>query len=210
MSLLLVEAPPFVLPRIGALLRHAAPRVLESMILPVALFYAGLVIGGEMCGVLVSAAWVYGGLVLRLVRRSTVPGSLLLAVVGISARVVVTLLTGNALFFFLPPTLGVFCVSLTFLCTAGTARPLAQRITADLAPLPGHVVAHPVMRRFFVRQSLVWGLAQLANGVLTLWLLLGASLGTFLAVRTAAVAVLLGAVALGTVLDFRASLARTA
>lgn len=197
------EASVFALPQFGALVRHAAPRVFESMILPVALFYAGLFAGGEMCGVVVSAVWVYGGLALRVARGRRVPGTVLLAAVAITARVVVTLLTGNLIFFFLPPTLGVFCVSLIFLCTARGPRPLAERIAVDLAPLPDRLVRHPVMRRFFSRQSLLWGCAQLCNGLLSLWLLLSLPAATFVLVRMCAVAVLIGGVAVGCLVDFR-------
>ncbi|MFI6499975.1 VC0807 family protein [Nonomuraea typhae] len=197
------EAPEFVMPRLGALLWHAVPRVLESMILPVALFYAGMLAGGEYAGLGCSAAWVFGGIMVRLVRSSRMPGTVILAGLSLVARVVVTVLTGNFRWFFLPPTCGVFMVSAAFLATARGRRPLAERITLDLVPLPEWVVAHPVLRRFFVRQSLAWGFAQLANGSLTLWTLLSFELGTFLALRTSLVAVLLSGAAAFSVLDFR-------
>ncbi|MFI6395185.1 VC0807 family protein [Nonomuraea sp. NPDC050547] len=203
----LLVAPPaptaFVLPRMGTLLLHAAPRVLESMILPVALFYAGMLAGGEVAGMAASAAWVFGGMAVRLVRGQPMPGTVILAAVGITARVVVALAAGDVRWFFLPPTCGVFAVSLVFLATARGRRPLAERITLDLVPLPGHVAGHPVMRRFFVRQSLAWGCAQLLNGTLTLWILLSQSIGTFLALRTSLVALLMTAMAVASVLDFR-------
>ena len=70
-------------------------------------------------------------------------------------------------------------------------------------PLPGHVIERPVMRRFFTRQSLVWGCAQFGNASLSLWLLAQPTIQTYLIVRTAAVAVLLSGAALLTLIDFR-------
>jgi hypothetical protein len=188
------------------LLRHAAPRVIEGMLLPVAVFYVSLLFTGLYGALAVAVAWVYGGVLWRLVRRRPVPGTVLLAAGAITVRAVLAGATGSAVVFFLQPCLGVFCVSLAFLGTASLRRPLAQRVAMDLVPLPDHLLAHPVMRRFFRRQSLLWGYVQLANAVLTLWLLLSQTIETYLVVRTTVVAVLLGGAALASVLAFRRSL----
>jgi hypothetical protein len=194
------EAPAFELPRFGRLVRHAVPRVLEGMILPVAVFYVGLILSGVTGGIVVAVAWVYAGVALRLVRRRVVPGALLLSAGTVTVRAVLALL------FFLQPTLGVFCASAGFLATVRVRRPLVRRVAEDLVPLPEHVTEHAVMRRFFIRQSLVWGCAQFGNASLSLWLLFSQSIQTYLIVRTTAVAVLLSGVALVTLLDFRLSL----
>ncbi|MFS1298764.1 VC0807 family protein [Streptosporangium longisporum] len=199
---------PLVLPRIGPLLRHAAPRVFESMILPVLVFYVALLFADAGVALGVAAAWVYGGVAWRLVKGGEAPGTLLLAAGTITVRVALAVATGNPIVFFLQPCLGVFCVSLGFLLTAPLRRPLIRRVVADLVPLPDHVTEHPRMRRFFVRQSVLWGCAQLLNAVLSLWLLLSQSLQTYLVVRTSVVAVLLGGAALVSVLSFRHCLRR--
>ncbi|WP_433369761.1 VC0807 family protein [Streptosporangium sp. CA-115845] len=201
----LMPAPtaPIALPRLGALLRHAAPRVFESMMLPVLVFYVALIFTNSHVALAVAALWVYGGVAWRLVRRSEAPGTLMLAAGTITVRVVLTVATGNPIVFFLQPCLGVFCVSMGFLLTAPLRRPLIRRVVADLVPLPDQVTEHPRMRRFFVSQSVLWGCAQLLNAVLSLWLLLSQTLETYLLVRTSAVAVLLGGAALISVLSLR-------
>ncbi|GII84846.1 hypothetical protein Ssi03_28360 [Sphaerisporangium siamense] len=196
-------ARPPALPRLSVLVRHAVPRVLEGMILPVAIFYVGFLVAGERGGVGMAVAWVYGGAVLRLVRRQPVPGTVLLAMLAVTVRAVLTLVTGDLLIFFLQPTLGVYAASLAFLGTAAAPRPLIQRVTTDLVPLPEHLTHHPRMRRFFVHLSLLWGTVQFANGSLSLWLLLSESIETYLIVRTAAVAVLMVLAALASLLAFR-------
>ncbi|MFF0573132.1 VC0807 family protein [Streptosporangium saharense] len=202
---LLLSPPtaPVALPRIGALLRHAAPRVLEGMILPVAVFYAGLVFFGLYGALAVAVGWVYGGIVWRLVRREPVPGTVLLAAGTITVRAVLAAATGSPVLFFLQPCLGVLCASLGFLLTAPMRRPLVQRVATDLVPLPGHLLEHPRMRRFFVGQSVLWGGAQLLNASLSVWLLLTQTLETYLLVRTSLVAVLLGGAGLVSVLGLR-------
>ncbi|MFF5205134.1 VC0807 family protein [Streptosporangium sp. NPDC000396] len=204
MTLLLTPpAVPIAFPRLGALLRHAAPRVLEGMILPVAVFYAGLVFFGLYGALAVAVVWVYGGVVWRLVRRRPVPGTMLLAAGTITVRAVLAGVTGSPILFFLQPCLGVFCASMGFLLTATLRRPLVQRVATDLVPIPDHLLEHPRMRRFFVGQSVLWGCAQLVNAALSLWLLFSQTTETYLVVRTSAVAVLLSGTALISVLSFR-------
>ncbi|WP_248959855.1 VC0807 family protein [Sphaerisporangium perillae] len=200
------SAPHPVLPRIPDLIRHAAPRVLEGMILPVAVFYAGLLVAGVNGGLAMAVTWVYGGVALRLIRRQKVPGTVLLAMLAITVRAALALVTGDVVIYFLQPTLGVYCASLAFLTTAAAPRPLIQRVTTDLVPLPDHLVHHPRMRRFFVHLSLLWGTVQFVNGSLSLWLLFSESIETYLIVRTAAVAVLMVFAALASLLAFKRAL----
>ncbi|WP_371782036.1 VC0807 family protein [Streptosporangium subroseum] len=201
--LMSTPAAPIALPRLGALLRHAAPRVLEGMILPVAVFYAALAALGLYGALAVAVAWVYGGVVWRLVRRRGVPGTLLLAAGAVTVRAVLAGVTESSIFFFLPSCLGVFCASMGFLLTAPLRRPLAQRVASDLIPLPEHLLEHSLMRRFFMRQSILWGCAQMINAVLSLWLLFSLTTEAYLVVRTSAVAVLLGGAGLISVLSLR-------
>ncbi|MBB2912650.1 hypothetical protein FHS43_003933 [Streptosporangium becharense] len=209
MTVLTSTSPaPVELPPLKAMLRHAAPRVLEGMFLPVAVFYVALLFTGEVGAVFVTLAWVYAGVAWRLVRRREVPGTMILAAVMATVRVALVVVTGNPILFFLQPCLGVFCASMGFLLTAPLRRPLAQRVATDLVPLPGHVQEHPRMRRFFRWQSVLWGCAQLLNAGLSIWLLFTQTLETFLLVRTSAVAVLLGGAALVSVLSFRRCLRR--
>lgn len=62
------------------------------------------------------------------------------------------------------------------------------------------------MRSFFRRHSVLWGCVQLVNASLSLWLLLSQPAEGFLVVRTCAVAVLLSATGLVSLLAFRRAL----
>ena len=199
---MLAASPAATLPRIGEIARHAVPRIIETMIMPVAVFYLGLLVTDLMGAIAISAAWVYGGLLLRLVRRRAVPGSVILAVIAITVRVALAVLMHDERLFFLPPTLGVFSVSVAFLVSAGTRRPLAERMAADLVPLPAQVVEHLRERNFYRRQSLIWGIAQLGNGLISLWLLYTLETETYVLVRAVAVAVLLGGAVAGVLVDY--------
>src|SRR3569833_621571 len=59
----------FELPRLPHLAMHALPRVIEGMIAPAVVFYAGLAALGLNGAIMPSIAWVYGGILIRVVRR---------------------------------------------------------------------------------------------------------------------------------------------
>lgn len=192
----------FTMPPLRRLLRHAIPRVIESMIMPPVLTYAGILFFGLSAGLIAGMLWVFGGALWRLARHAVLPGLVILALASITARTAFALATGNTLLYFLPPIAGVFCVALVFLVSAPTRRPLARRVAGDLVPMPAEVQERPAMRRFFRRQSLLWGCAQLGNAVLSAWVLFHQTVQGFLVLRTAAVAVLLGVTGVATLVDF--------
>ncbi len=188
------SAHRFEIPRLTALARHALPRVIESMVAPVVVFYAGLFALGLDGALVTAVTWVYGGIVVRLIRRRPVPGTMLLAALGVTARAAMAAVTGSAVVYFLQPTLGTMLVAMAFLGSVPLRRPLAAKVATDLVPLPDAFLAHHRVYRFFLRISLLWALVFTLNTGLSLWLLFSQSIATFLWIRTVAVA-LLGATA---------------
>jgi hypothetical protein len=191
------------LPRLTALLRHAAPGLAEGVIAPVIAFYLGLFVLGYRGAVIAAIAWVYGGIICRLVRRKKVPGTLMLAAVGITVRAAMALLTGSMVVYFLQPTLSTLVMAVTFLCSVLLRRPLALKLATDLLPMPAAFIRHTRVRRFFQQISLLWSMVLLANTAVSLWLLLSQSIADFLWLRTT-IGMSLGAAAVGiSVLGFR-------
>ncbi|MFC4913973.1 VC0807 family protein [Actinomadura gamaensis] len=184
----------FELPRLGILLRQAAPRFVEGVIAPVAVFYAAFALWGLNGGLVAAVGWVYGGLAWRYARGHGVPGMLLLAAVGVTVRAGLAAATHSPVLYFLQPTLGTLMVSGSFLVSVPLRRPLAQKIATDLVPMPEAFLRHVRVRRFFSRVSLLWASVFLANAALSLWMLFSQSIAVFLWVRTSLVAAL-GAVA---------------
>jgi hypothetical protein len=195
--------PPFPIPRITSLARHATPHVLEATLIPLALFYGGLRLLGLWGALLAALIWSYTSLLRRLITRRRVPGMLVLGIIGLTARTALALATGSAFLYFLQPTLGTGLVASVFIGSTVLGRPLAMRLAADFMPLPEAWLAHAGVRRFFLRISLLWAGVFLANAGISLWLLVSQSLATFLWTRTVASLVLTGgAVAIST-LAFR-------
>ncbi|MFI6601944.1 VC0807 family protein [Nonomuraea sp. NPDC050536] len=184
--------PPIQLPRLTALVRQAVPKLLEGVVAPLAVFYAALTVLGLKGALAAAVGWVYLGLIYRLVRRVRIPATMILAAIAITARAAVGFWTGSWVIYFIQPELGTICISMAFLASVRLNKPLVQKLTLDYIHLPSAVLRHERVRRFFARITLLWAFVLLANSTVSIWLALHESLGTFMLLRTSAVAVMSG------------------
>ncbi|MEW9555186.1 VC0807 family protein [Nonomuraea sp. NPDC050783] len=184
------------LPRLGALAKEAAPKLLEAVVAPLAVFYLAMVVLGFKWALVATVAWVYLGVAWRLVRRVKVPATMYLAAFAITVRALVSFWTGTWMWFFIQPELGTICISMAFLASVRLNKPLVQKLTLDYIHLPSAVLRHERIRRFFARITLLWAFVLLMNSTLSIALAvyesLGGSLGAFMLLRTSAVAVISG------------------
>ena len=193
----------FELPRLTSLIRHALPRFIEGAVAPVAIFYAAFALLGLNGGLVAAVAWVYGGIAWRYWRGHGVPALMFLAAAGVTVRAVLAAVTGSPVVYFLQPTLGTLVVGATFLASVPLGRPLAQKLAADMVPLPEAFMKHERVRQFFLRISLLWSMVFFANALISLWMLFNESLGAFLWMRTSMVTVLGAAAVAVSILGFK-------
>lgn len=179
------------------LARTAALRLLESTIAPLVIFYGLLSVTGLRWGLLAALGWSYSAMLVRARGGRRIPGILLLGAALLTIRTGLALATGSVFVYFLQPTLGTFAIAGLFLATTRfSSQPLVERLAHDFCPLPDSLMGNGMLRRFFLRISLLWALVYAVNGATTLVLLLTSSLGTFLVMRTAAsTALTVGAIA---------------
>ena len=169
------------LPPVRQLAVRVGRTVLESTIIPLAIFYGCMAALGLVGAVMTALAWTYIGIGRRLVKRQPIPGMLLIGALLMTARTVIALMTGSLFLYFLQPTLGTFMVAGLFLISAPLNKPLTQKVATDFCPLSDGIIKHPEIATFFGRISLMWGLVYSVNGAATLWLLFdGHSVGVFL------------------------------
>jgi intracellular septation protein A len=203
-----VAFPGVSFPGVMVLARQAAPRLLEGVIVPLVVFYAALTIIGLNGALGAVVAWVYGSVGWRLLRRRSVSGTMILAVIAITVRAALALWSGSAVIYFLQPELGTICISMAFLASVRLRRPLVRRLILDYIHLPEVVVEHKRVQKFFVRLTLLWAFVLLLNATFSIWLLLHESIETYVLVRPVAVAVISGLAFLGSVGAFRQILHR--
>ncbi len=181
------------------MVRHALPALLESTIVPGALFYLVLLLDGFHGALLAALAWSLAALGRRLVRGHKVPAVLVLSVVLVSARTVVAYVTGSAFLYFVQPTASTFLVAVLFLGSAVARRPIIERLARDFCPLDPEMFARPFVRRFFLRLSMLWFVVLSTQAAFVMWLLLASSVRTFVVERSLVSAVLtVGGIVLST------------
>ena len=196
------------IPRLGALSRHAGRHVIEASLIPLALFYSTLTFVGSTAALLTALAWSYLALGRRLVTGQRLPGLLLLGAFGLTARTLVALGTGSLFLYFLQPTLTSAVVACLFLASLLTASPMALRLATDVCPLPGDVLALPVVRRYFFRLTVLWAGVQLASAGLTITLLMSQPVGTYVWAKQVTSLGLTGTAIAVSVLWFKQSMRR--
>jgi hypothetical protein len=180
-----VDHRDFELPRLRDLARRAAPQVIEATLVPLALFYAFLAALGPTGAICSALGWNYLALLRRLWRRERLPGLLVIASLGITARSVVAFASGSSLFvYFLQPSLATVLVGAAFLLSVPLGKPLAEKLAHDFVPLPAAFLSMPKVQRLFVRISLLWALVSLVNAAGTIALLVNVPIATYLAAKT--------------------------
>ncbi|MFC5995791.1 VC0807 family protein [Pseudonocardia hispaniensis] len=173
------------LPPIGSLLRHAGRPLLESTLIPLALFWVLFTHIGFDAGLFAALGWSAAAIGSRLLLRKRLPAILLISTALLVVRTVVGYWSGSAFLYFLQPTAQNFLFALMLLLTIGFDRPLLAKLADDFCAFPEALTRHPRMKRFFRRVSLLWALVFLVNGVTTLTVLATQTVGDYLMVSTA-------------------------
>ena len=178
--------PPVALdlPPLRTMAWHALPRVIEGAVIPTLLFLGLLHLGGRWAAIAGALAWSILVIATRLALGRRVPTIVLIGVSALALRTTLAFAAGSSFVYFLQPTVGTATVGICLILSAMSGRPLVLRLARDFCPLPDDVMAHGHLRRFFLGISVLWGVVQLLNASLTLWLLLSQSLGTFVVLRT--------------------------
>jgi Protein of unknown function (DUF3159) len=173
-----------VIPDLRAAVRHALPNVVEAKVIPIVLFVALLEVAGNRPALLAALAWALAALAYRAATRRALSGLVVLAAVTLAARTVAAVATGSMFVYFLQPMVTTVFVGVAFLVSVLLGAPLAQRLATDLLPFDEGTISHPVVRKFFVRLSLLWACTSMLNASVTLWLLVSQSTATFLVVKS--------------------------
>lgn len=198
-----------VIPNVRAVVRHALPNVIEGKVIPLLLFVGFLELLGTVWALLVALGWSVATVGYRKATRRRVPGLIVLSTAALIAKTIAALATGSMVVYFLQPTVTTVVVGATFLISIPLGNPLAQRLAYDVFPFDDSTKAHPLMRQFFVRLSVLWSFTSLVNASITIWLLLTQSITTFVLVK-AVLGPTTGVVTVGSMfLWFRFSLMRS-
>jgi hypothetical protein len=141
---------------IGAVVRRLVPYIVEATIIPTGIFYLLLLTTELRWALLGALAWSYAAVLRRLCAGRPIPGLLVLATLGISARTLVFLWSDNSFVYFVQPILRTMLTAALFLGSIAFGRPLIARFAADFCPLSPDVQRRPAVMRLFRRLTFMW------------------------------------------------------
>ena len=177
------------LPSIRAVVRHALPNVLEATMIPTALLYTAIALTGSVWpGAIAALLWGMFRVAARRLKGRRIPGILVIAVVGLTMRTVVAMVSGSTFLYFLQPIVTTFVVSAIFLVSLRHDRPMAARLADDFCPLTPDITSRLRVKQLFRRLTLLWCGVNAINGLVALWLLTHVSSQTYVATKTGAAA----------------------
>ena len=141
------------------------------------------VLAGFRGALIAALAWSYLALGRRLLKRERVSMLLLFGTILLTLRTV-AFVTGSAFLYFAQPTAGTVAISVALLVSAMVGRPFTQRFAHDFCPMDPAIMTRPLVRRFFVRISVLWATVLMLNAGLVFWLLVSSSLRSFVVERS--------------------------
>jgi hypothetical protein len=163
--------------------RRSLPSLIEATIIPAILFYVFFVTLGPTPAMLAVLTWSYGAVLRRLVGGHGVPGVLQLAVIGLTVRTIVGIMSGTFMYF-LQPVATTVALALVFLGSLKFGRPIIARMASDFCPLSPEIACRPGVVRLFSGLTLLWAGVHLLSAATTFSLLVLLSTPTFVAVRS--------------------------
>lgn len=165
------------------LARRSLPSLVEATLIPAILFYVCLAHIGAGVAMLAVLAWSYGAVVRRLVLGHRIPTVLSLAVLGLTVRTVVGVLSGTFIYF-LQPVLSTLVLAGAFLGSLCFGRPIIGRLAHDFCPLTPDIAGRPAILRLFTGLTVLWAGVHLITAATTFGLLVSVPTTTFVLLKT--------------------------
>jgi hypothetical protein len=160
--------------------RRGTRLLLETVVVPTLLLYAGMVTVGAVAGLAAVLGWCALTVAVRIVTVGRVPGVLLLAVTMLVGRTAVALALSSVYVYLLQPVVGSMFMATLFIGSALIGRPITLRLAQDFVHLPALLTEDRRVRRMFVQVSLLWGVSRLLDAGLSLGVLhWGVAAGVF-------------------------------
>ena len=187
-SLEAVDAPwhmnPSKVSVVKAVGQRMVPYLIEATLIPTVLFYVFFITLDLRWAIVAALGWTYAATGRRIVTGRRVPGLLVLAIVGISVRTVIYLLSGNDFVYFFQPIMRTVATAAVFALSVCLGRPLIARFAADFCPLSPDVQIRPAVVQLFRRLTYLWAAVNAVSAAATLTLLLTVPVGVFVGTAT--------------------------
>jgi len=162
--------------------RRSLPSLIEATVVPAVLFYVFFTTLGPISAMLSVLVWSYSAVIRRLLTGHGVPGVLQLAVIALTVRTIVGILSGTFMYF-LQPVATTLALALVFFGSLMFGRPMIARMATDFCPLAPEIATRPGVVRLFSGLTLLWAGVHLLSAATTFTLLVSLPTTTFVAVK---------------------------
>ncbi len=181
---------------LGQLARRSLPSLLEATAIPAALFYLCLVHFGSGVAMIVVLSWSYGAVARRWLAGGRIPAILALAVLSLTVRTVLGIMSGTFVYF-LQPILTTLALAAVFLGSLCFGKPIIGRLASDFCPLAPDIAQRPAIARLFTGLTVLWAGVHLLTAATTFGLLMSLPTSTFVLLKTiTSLAITVGAIVL--------------
>jgi len=165
------------------LARRSLPSLIEATVAPAVIFYVCLVFIGPGVAMLAVLAWSFGALARRLVFGRRIPAILVLAILGLTVRTVLGILSGTFIYF-LQPVITTLVLSAAFFGSLGFGEPIISRLASDFCPLSPEIARRPAIVRLFSGLTMLWAGVHFLTAAVTFGLLMSVPTTTFVLLKT--------------------------
>ena len=163
--------------------RRSLPSLIEATVVPAVVFYVFFTTLGPTPAMLAVLTWSYGAVLRRIIGGHGIPGILQLAVIGLTVRTIVGILSGTFMYF-LQPVATTLALALVFFGSLMFGRPMIARMASDFCPLAPEIACRPGVVRLFSGLTLLWAGVHLLSAATTFTLLVSLPTPTFVAVKS--------------------------
>lgn len=142
---------------------RAGRLLLEAVVIPALLLYAALATVGQVWGLISVLVWSGLIVAVRLRTQSSVPRTLLLAVLMLVGRTSLSLALSSIYIYLLQPIAGSLLMAVIFLGSAAIGKPITQHLCRDFIALPQMLFHDKRAHRMFSQVCILWGLSRLID-----------------------------------------------
>jgi hypothetical protein len=181
--------PHSPLPRrhvLTAVARRGLPGIIEASLVPSAIFLVVAATFSATAAMIAVLVWGYATMTVRAVRGRRVPSLLVLAMLGLTVKTLVGVVSGSTFAYFLQPVATTLAIAGVFVLSVMFDRPLIARIAHDFCPISPEVAARPSVMRLFAGLTLLWATVQLVNAGATVGMLVSLPTTLFVVLKPAA------------------------
>jgi intracellular septation protein A len=182
-------------PLLYAVARRGLPNLIESTIIPAAMFFVLVKMVNAPIAMAAVLVWAYIAILRKVVSGSRIPAILVLATLGVTVRTLVGLVSGSTFAYFIQPIATTVALAVVFLGSVVIGRPVIARLAHDFCPIAPEVAGRPAVLRLFGGLTVLWAGVHVVTAAITFGMLVSMPVATFVAFKTVAcLAVTVGAI----------------